>query len=84
MEPVFSENGESGFYYPHYVHDKKANPLSSSALATTHSDQLGMRLWQLLEDPGARAAFKEMETSILELKLAFYEQFKSRVRQEVS
>jgi hypothetical protein len=74
----------SGFYYPHYVHDKKSNSLASSALATTHSDQLGMRLWQLLEEPGARAGFKEMEPEILRLKLAFYDQFKSKVRQQVS
>ena len=86
MAPRLSDGDEirSGFYYPHYIHDKKANSLASTSFAATHSDQLGMRLWQLLEKPGARAGFKEMETAILKLKLAFYDQFKSKVRQQVS
>lgn len=75
----------SVFYYPHYIHDRKANSLSStSLLSSTHSDQLGMRLWQLLEKPGAHQGFREMEARILDHKLEFYDQFESKVRQQVA
>jgi hypothetical protein len=84
MAPLLSEGGKirSVFYYPHYVHDAKATSLAAtSLLSSTHSDQLGMRLWQLLSTPAARAGFREMETRILEHKLAFYDQFSSQLLQ---
>lgn len=88
MAPRLSDGGKirSVFYYPHYVHDAKATSLASiSLLSSTHSDQLGLRLWQLLEEPGATVGFVEMEEAILKLKLGFYDQFSSKVRlQQVS
>ena len=87
MAARLSDGGKirSVFYYPHHIHDAKASSLAStSLLSSTHSDQLGMRLWQLLEEPGARVGFREEETKILEHKLAFYDQFSATVRQQVS
>ncbi len=75
MEPRLGKN-ESVFYYPHYIHDAKVRPLATaSPLATTHSDQLGMRLWQLLESDRARDLFKATEDDVLLLRKRFYDQF---------
>jgi hypothetical protein len=66
----------SVFYYPHHYHDAKVRPLSTaSPLATTHSDQLGLRLWQLLDSDRAKRLFRATERNILLLKTRFYDQF---------
>jgi hypothetical protein len=66
----------STFYLPHKVHDAKVRPLAqASPLASTHSDQLGMRLWQVLGTPGEREVFRRTEEEIVDLKLGFYDQF---------
>jgi hypothetical protein len=78
MEPRLTSKGEnrSLFYYPHHVHDAKARPLAmASPLSSTHSDQLGIRLWQLLDSDEARNGFKQVETDILAVKTGFYDQF---------
>lgn len=78
MEPLLVRNGEnrSRFYYPHLVHDAKAHPLATaSLLSTTHADQLGVRLSELLETAGAAESFRETEQAILGLKMTFYDQF---------
>lgn len=78
MEPRLTSNGEnrSLFYYPHHVHDAKARPLAmASPLSSTHSDQLGIRLWQLLDSDSATKGFKDVEKGILALKTGFYDQF---------
>jgi len=83
MEPLLVVNGEnrSRFYYPHHVHDAKVRPLeAASPLSATHSDQLGVRLWQLLNaDPArrdhARKMFMATEEHILAIKTRFYDQF---------
>ena len=72
------EDGEnkSVFYYPHLVHDAKSRPIAAaSVLSLTHSDQLGVRLSQLLDSAPAREAFKNTEQAILDLKSGFYDQF---------
>lgn len=71
-------NGEnrSLFYYPHYKHDAKTRPLAeASPLSLTHSDQLGVRLSQLVDSPAGRDAFKRVETAVVDLKTRFYDQF---------
>jgi hypothetical protein len=78
MEPRLVVNGEnrSRFYYPHHIHDAKAQPLTAtSPLASTHSDRLGVRLAELLADERHRSSFMEVEAEILGLKCAFYDQF---------
>jgi hypothetical protein len=78
MAPRFEVNGEnqSRFYYPHYMHDAKAQPLTTtSPLASTHSDRLGVRLAELLADQRYWSSFMEVEAEILRLKCAFYDQF---------
>lgn len=72
--PVLGDR--STFYLPHKVHDAKVRPLAeASPLASTHSDQLGMRLWQVLGSPGEREVFRRTEEAIVELKTGFYDQF---------
>ncbi|MFD8233114.1 hypothetical protein ACFV20_14705 [Streptomyces sp. NPDC059696] len=79
MEPVLTGEGgrnRSRFYYPHYVHDAKAHPLTSvSLLSATHSDRLATRISDLLARPGGAEAFRETEERALRLKAAFYDQF---------
>jgi hypothetical protein len=78
MEPLLTHDGEnrSRFYYPHLMHDAKAHPLATaSLLSTTHADQLGMRLSELLAAGDAGECFRETEQAILRLKLDFYDQF---------
>ncbi|GAA2245481.1 MULTISPECIES: hypothetical protein [Streptomyces] len=79
MEPVLAgEDGRnrSRFYYPHYVHDAKAHPLTTvSLLSATHSDRLATRISDLLARQGGAEAFRETEERALHLKTAFYDQF---------
>lgn len=78
MAPRLKKEGEnrSRFYYPHHIHDKKVRPLAAeSLLASTHSDQLGVRLWQLLDSDEAEDCFMSVEKDILLLKMRFYDQF---------
>ncbi|MEV8531527.1 hypothetical protein [Streptomyces sp. NPDC051211] len=82
MEPVFSRGGEnrSRFYYPHHVHDAKANPLATvSRLSTTHPDRLATRLSELLAREESADSFvevfKKVEEGALRLKEGFYDQF---------
>ena len=78
MAPRLEKEGEnrSRFYYPHHIHDKKVRPLAAaSLLSSTHSDQLGVRLWQLLDSDGAEDCFMSVEKDILLLKMLFYDQF---------
>ncbi|MEU0169850.1 hypothetical protein ABZ214_31145 [Streptomyces iakyrus] len=79
MEPVpAGEDGRnrSRFYYPHYVHDAKAHPLTAvSLLSATHSDRLATRISDLLARQGGAEAFRETEERALHLKAAFYDQF---------
>ena len=71
---------QSSFYYPHYIHDAKRHPLvASSPLATTHSDQLGMRLWEILKTEKEGESFKSVESEVLNLKLRFYDQFSMKL-----
>jgi hypothetical protein len=73
---VVGGENRSLFYYPHFVHDAKTRPLAAaSPLSLTHSDQLGVRLSQLAASPEAHAAFRRVESAILDLKTAFYDQF---------
>lgn len=78
MAPRLKKEGEnrSRFYYPHHIHDKKVRPLAAaSLLSSTHSDQLGVRLRQLLESGEAKDCFMSVEKEILLLKMRFYDQF---------
>lgn len=78
MAPRLKKEGEnrSRFYYPHHIHDKKVRPLAAaSLLSSTHSDQLGVRLWQLLDSDEAEDCFMRVEKDILLLKMRFYDQF---------
>ncbi|MFF7789053.1 hypothetical protein [Streptomyces sp. NPDC007991] len=79
MAPALTgEDGRnrSRFYYPHYVHDAKAHPLTTvSLLSATHSDRLATRISRLLTRPESRDAFRETEERALHLKSAFYDQF---------
>jgi hypothetical protein len=66
----------STFYLPHKVHDAKVRPLAqASPLASTHSDQLGLRLWQTLGSTEEQKVFRSTEEAIVELKAGFYDQF---------
>ncbi|MBB5851015.1 hypothetical protein ACFQ05_36965 [Amycolatopsis umgeniensis] len=68
--------GKSVFYYPHHVHDAKSRPLAAaSPLSLTHSDQLGLRLVQLIDSDEARKRFRETEQAVVAVKTAFYDQF---------
>lgn len=76
------DRNKSTFYYPHHVHDAKMSPLAAaSPLATTHSDQLGMRLWELLRTDTAKNSFMVTENEILQLKTRFYDQFSSILKE---
>ncbi|MGW0609953.1 hypothetical protein [Streptomyces sp. NPDC002788] len=78
MAPVLAGDGgnRSRFYYPHYVHDAKAHPLTAvSLLSATHSDRLATRISELLARHGSADAFRETEERALHLKDAFYDQF---------
>ncbi|MFJ8911557.1 hypothetical protein [Amycolatopsis sp. NPDC102389] len=72
--PVLGDR--SVFYHPHHVHDAKSRPLAAaSPLSLTHSDQLGLRLVQLIDSGEARERFRETEEAVVAVKLAFYDQF---------
>lgn len=78
MAPQLTQGGRnrSRFYYPHHIHDAKAHSLAAiSRLSTTHSDQLGLRLSELLAREESAACFREVEQAALQLKLDFYDQF---------
>ncbi|MGH3759737.1 hypothetical protein [Actinophytocola sp.] len=79
MEKHLMVNGEnhSLFYYPHLKHDAKTRPLAeASPLSLTHSDQLGVRLYQLVGSaPDTWDSFREVESTVLGLKNRFYDQF---------
>lgn len=78
MANLLVVNGEnrSRFYYPHFIHDGKVQPIAAaSPLAATHSDRLGVRLAELLAHEPHRSSFMEAETEIFRLKSAFYDQF---------
>ncbi|WP_037313461.1 hypothetical protein [Amycolatopsis orientalis] len=67
---------KSVFYYPHHVHDAKSRPLAAvSPLSLTHSDQLGLRLVQLIDSHEARQRFRDTEQAVVAIKSAFYDQF---------
>jgi hypothetical protein len=73
---VVDGENRSLFYYPHYKHDAKTRSLAdASPLSLTHSDQLGMRLSQLLGTSVGWDAFKRVETAVVQLKMRFYDQF---------
>lgn len=73
--PLLGER--STFYLPHKVHDAKLRPLAEpSPLASTHSDQLGLRLWQWLDSPEAQKVFRGTEESVVDVKSGFYDQFR--------
>lgn len=66
----------SRFYYPHIVHDAKRKPLGQYSInATTHPDQLALSLQALLNTKEAIAHCAEIETEIVAVKSAFYDQF---------
>lgn len=66
----------SRFYYPHHRHDAKRHELgAASLLATTHADQLDMRLAALLDSTEAKASFMKTEKEVFRLKMEFYDQF---------
>lgn len=72
--PVLGE--ESVFYYPHHVHDGKSRPLAAaSALSLTHSDQMGLRLTQLMTDAESQQRFRAIEQAVIDIKTTFYDQF---------
>lgn len=72
--PLLGE--QSVFYYPHHVHDGKSRPLAAaSPLSLTHSDQMGLRLVQLIDSPDARARFRDTEQAVVDIKTGFYDQF---------
>ncbi|MFC9506841.1 hypothetical protein [Streptomyces sp. NPDC057002] len=79
MAPVLAGDGgrnRSRFYYPHYVHDAKAHPLTAvSLLSATHSDRLATRISELLARGRNSDVFRETEERALHLKTAFYDQF---------
>ncbi|OLF12055.1 hypothetical protein BLA60_08500 [Actinophytocola xinjiangensis] len=67
----------STFYLPHKVHDAKIRPLAeASPLASTHSDQLGLRLWQRLDSPEEQKVFRRTEEAVVDVKAGFYDQFR--------
>jgi hypothetical protein len=72
--PVLGD--KSVFYYPHHVHDGKSRPLAAaSPLSLTHSDQMGLRLVQLIDSTAARQRFRDAEQAVVDVKTAFYDQF---------
>jgi hypothetical protein len=72
--PVLGD--KSVFYYPHFVHDRKSRPLAAaSPLSITHSDQMGLRLAQLIDSTGAHDHFRDTEEAVIAIKTAFYDQF---------
>jgi hypothetical protein len=79
MEKRLLVDGEnrSLFYYPHLKHDAKTRPLAeASPLSLTHSDQLGVRLSQLIRaTPDTWESFKAVESAVFEYKTRFYDQF---------
>jgi hypothetical protein len=78
MAPVLAPDGEnrSRFYFPHHVHDAKARSLATvSLLSSTHSDRLATRVTELLQRRGSTDTFLRIEQQVLQLKLAFYDQF---------
>lgn len=73
---IVDGDNRSRFYYPHHIHDAKAQPLTAtSPLAATHSDRLGIRLATLLADERVWPSFLQVEEDIVRLKCAFYDQF---------
>lgn len=83
MEPSLVKEGtnRSLFYFPHHLHDAKVHPLvTTSSLSSTHSDQLGMRLWHLLGSDEAQDMFIATENDVLLLKMRFYDQFTSMLQ----
>ncbi|MFE2325273.1 hypothetical protein ACFXD5_15360 [Streptomyces sp. NPDC059385] len=79
MEPRMGREGpnRSRFYYPHHLHDAKRNSLETvSLLSTTHPDRLARRLGELLAGGAGDEAFREAEERSLDLKAAFYDQFR--------
>ncbi|MEV4175992.1 hypothetical protein [Nonomuraea sp. NPDC049709] len=78
MEPHLTRDGKnhSYFYYPHLLHDAKAHPLAAtSRLSASHSDQLGVRLSELLARDHGADGFREVERRAYELRVDFYDQF---------
>jgi len=66
----------SRFYHPHHHHDG-AEPLAlASPASATHSGRLGACLAGLLDGDGdALSRFERLERDLLDLRLAFYDQF---------
>lgn len=83
MAPLLAAGGGAGrssFYHPHHVHDAKSRPLAAAPRRpSTHSDQLGERLSQLLDSPGACDCFARTEEAVLAIKERFYDQFTPRL-----
>lgn len=81
MAPLLTQDGEnlSRFYYPHHSHDAKGGSLATAnLLAVTHPDRLATRVSVFLKNGGERAAdsFREVERRSLQIKVAFYDQFR--------
>lgn len=73
---VTENKNRSRFYYPHYVHDAKKQPLAEvSSRSSTHADRLGVRLKQMLNSTQAEKCFMEMEQKIFQSRMEFYDQF---------
>ncbi len=54
----------------------KSRPLAAaSPLSLTHSDQMGLRLVQLIDSPAPRQRFRDTEQAVVDIKTAFYDQF---------
>jgi hypothetical protein len=69
---------QSRFYYPHIVHDAKRRPMDQYSIvnATTHPDQLALSLQDLLDNKKEAIAYcAAIETEIVGIKSAFYDQF---------
>ncbi len=76
MERLFQDAGvESEFYLAHINHDGCEALTDASDQSVTHSGMLGACLKRLLATPDADAAFLEIETRLVEMRLRFYDQF---------
>jgi hypothetical protein len=73
---VTENKNRSRFYYPHFIHDAKKQPLVTvSSRSSTHADRLGVRLKQMLTSTQAEKCFMDMEQKVFQSKMEFYDQF---------
>lgn len=77
MRPHFAAaERKSRFFYEHYSHDGREPLSTASTRSRTHSGQLGETLKGLLDTAEAAEVFAAVESSVLDLRMRFYDQFR--------